>query len=108
MELRNRVRDEKGFFKSIINLQVIFTYFKDKKWESKNYIQKNFDTGTTKLESVYIYSIVGATPNSVTKYVTDVGLVVVPISAGIACGRSIRNQIEQERVFWKSNEFEKQ
>ena len=72
----------------------MITYFKDKNHKStKKY--KNYKTLTSILDSVDTV-IIGANTTSVTLSVTGVGLIVVPISAGIACALSSGNNNIQD------------
>ena len=70
----------------------MITYFKDKNNKSKK-IYKNYKTLNTVLESVDSIVINGATSTSITLSVTGVGLIILPISAGIACGLSLGKKV---------------
>ena len=66
----------------------MITHFKDKNHKSKKRY-KNYKTLNTILESVDTIVIIGATSASITLSVTGIGLIVLPISAGIACTLSL-------------------
>ena len=70
----------------------MITYFKDKNYKSKKKY-KNYRTLNTVLQSVDSIIIIAATSISITLSVTGIGLIVLPISAGIACGISLGNKI---------------
>ena len=70
----------------------MITYFKDKTHKSKKRY-KNYKTLNTVLESVDSIIIIGATSTSVTLSITGVGLIFLPISAGIACTLSLGNNV---------------
>ena len=70
----------------------MIAYFKDKNNKSKkNY--KNYETLNTILESVDNIVIIGATSTSITLSITGIGLIILPISAGIACTLSLSNKV---------------
>ena len=66
----------------------MITYFKDKNHKSKKRY-KNNKTLNTILESVDSIVIIAAISTSITLSVTGFGLVILPISAGIACTLSL-------------------
>ena len=68
------------------------TYFKDKNQKSKKKYE-NFKTLTSILESIDAVVIIGATTTSVCLSVTGFGLLVVPISARIACALSLGKKV---------------
>ena len=61
----------------------MITHFKDKNHKTKT--DKNYKTLTSILESVDTVVVISSTATSVTLSITGFGLIVVPISAGIAC-----------------------
>ena len=69
----------------------MITYFKDKNKSKKKY--KNYKTLNTVLESVGSIIIIGATTTSITLSIIGIGLIVLPLSAGIACTRSLGKKI---------------
>ena len=62
----------------------MITYFKDKNNKSKKRYQNN-KTLNTLIESVDSIVIIAATSTSITPSLTGFGLIILPISAGIAC-----------------------
>ena len=66
----------------------MLTYFKDKHYESKRR-SENYKTLTSILESVDAVVIFGAATTFETFLVVHVGLIVVPITAGIAFASSL-------------------
>ena len=93
--------------KTVNNIRERITYFKDKNLESKKRY-KNYKTLTSILESVDTVVIVGTTRTSVTLSDIGVGLVVVPISAGIPCALSLRNEVKPRIIINNYNKYKKQ
>ena len=62
----------------------------------------------TVLESVDSIVIIGATSTSITLSITGIGLIVVPISTGIACGLSLGNKVLHKLIINKYNKYKKQ
>ena len=90
--LEKKINDVNSFNNSINNIKEMITYFKDKNNKSKRRY-KNYKTLNTILESEDSIVIIGATSTSVTLSITVVGLVILPISAGIPCTLSLGNKI---------------
>ena len=84
----------------------MITYFKDKNKSKKRY--KNYKTPNTVLESIDSIVFIAATSTSITLSVTSIGLIVLPISAGTACGLSLGNKVLQKLVINKSNKCKNQ
>ena len=84
----------------------MITYFKDRNNKSKKRYKK-YKTLNTILESVDSIVIIGATPTSKTLSVTGVGLIILPISAGIACILSLGNKIIHKLIINKHNKYKK-
>ena len=61
----------------------------------------------TVLESVDSIVIIGATSTSTTLSVTGVGLIILKISAGIACTLSLGNKILHKLIINKYNKYKK-
>ena len=61
----------------------------------------------TVLESVDSIIIIGATSTSITLSITGVGLIILPISAGIACGLSLGNKKLHKLVINKYIKYKK-
>ena len=90
--LEKKLNDVNSFNNSIINIKELIIYFKDKNHKSKKKY-KNFKTQKTILESVNTIVGIGATSTSTTLSFTGIGLIVLPISAGIACALSLGNKV---------------
>ena len=105
--LEKRINDVNSFNNHINNIKEMLTYFKDKNHKSsKRY--KNYKTLNTILESVDSIVIIGATSTSITLSVTGIGLVVLPLSAGIACGLFLGNKVLHKLIINKYNKDKKQ
>ena len=105
--LEKKINDVNSFNNHIKNIKEMITYFKDKNHQSKNKY-KNYKTLNTVLESVDSIIIIGATSTSITLSITGVGLIILPISAGIACGLSLGNKILPKLIINKYNKYKKQ
>ena len=82
-------------------------YFKDKNHKSKKRY-KNYKTLNTILESVDSVVIIAAVSTSISLSVTGIGLIVLPISAGIACGLSLGNKVLHKLFINKYKKYKKQ
>ena len=89
--LEKKINDINSFNNHISNIKEMITYFKDKNNKSKKRY-KNYKTLNTVLESVDSIVIIGATSTSITLSITGIGLIILPISAGIACALSLGNK----------------
>ena len=105
--LEEKINDVNSFNNHINNIKEMITYFKDKNNKSKKKY-KNYKTLKTILESVDSIVIIGATSTSITLSITDIGMIVLPISAGIACGLSLGNKILHNIIINKYNKYKKQ
>ena len=105
--LEKRINDINSFNNHINNIKEMIIYFKDKNNKSKKKY-KNYKTLNTVFESVDSIVIIGATSTSIILSVTGIGLIVLPISAGIACGLSLGNKILQKIIINKYNKYKKQ
>ena len=105
--LDKKINDVNSFNNHINNIKEMITYFKDKNHKSKKRY-KNCKTLNTVLESVDSIVIIGATSTSITLSVIGIGLIVLPISAGIACGLSLGNKILHKLIISKYNKYKKQ
>ena len=105
--LEKKINDVNSFNNSINNIKEMITYFKDKNHKSKKKY-KNYKTLNTVLESIDSIIIIGATSTSITLSVTGVGLVILPISAGIACVLSLSNKVLHKLITNKYNKYKKQ
>ena len=105
--LEKKINDVNSFNNHINNIKEMITYFKDKNNKSKKKY-KNYKTLNTVLESVDSIVIIGATSTSITLSVTGIGLIVLPISAGIAGGISLGNKVLHKLIINKYNKYKKQ
>ena len=62
----------------------------------------------TVLASVDSIVIIGETSTSITLSVTGFGLIILPISAGIACTLSLGNKVLHKLIINKYNKYKKQ
>ena len=85
----------------------MITNFKDKNNKPKKRY-KNYKTLNKVFESVDSIIIIGATSTSITLSVTGVGLIILPISAGIACALSLGNKVLHKLITNKYNKYKKQ
>ena len=105
--LEKKINDVNSFNNHINNIKEMITYFKDKNNKSKKRY-KNYKNLNTVLESVDSIIIIGATSTSITLSIIGVGLIILPISAGIACALSLGNKILHKLIINKYNKFKKQ
>ena len=105
--LEKKINDVNSFNNNVNNIKEMITYFKDKNNKSKKRY-KNYKTLNTILESVDSIVIITATSTSITLSVTGIGLIVLPISAGIACTLSLGNKILHKLIINKYNKYKKQ
>ena len=103
--LEKKINDVNSFNNHISNIKEMITYFKDKNNKSKKKY-KNYKTLNTVLESVDSIVIIAATSTSITLSITGVGLIILPISAGIACGLSLGNKILHKIIINKYNKYQ--
>ena len=104
--LEKKINDVNSFNNHISNIKEMINYFKDKNNKSKKRY-KNYKTLNTILESVDSIIIIGATSTSITLSITGVGLIILPISAGITCGLSLGNKILHKLIINKYNKYKK-
>ena len=104
--LEKKINDVNSFNNHINNIKEMITYFKDKNHKSKKRY-KNYKTLNTVLESVDSIVIIAATSTSITLSITGVGLIILPISAGIACALSLGNKILHNLIINKYNKYKK-
>ena len=105
--LEKRINDINSFNNHISNIKEMITYFKDKNNKSKKKY-KNYKTLNTILESVDSIVIIAATSTSITLSITGIGLIILPISAGVACALSLGNKILHKIIINKYNKYKKQ
>ena len=105
--LEKKINDVNSFNNHINNIKEMITHFKDKNNKSKKRY-KNYKTLNTILESVESIVIITATSTSITLSITGFGLIILPISAGIACTLSLGNKILHKIIINKYNKYKKQ
>ena len=105
--LEKKINDVNSFNNHVINIKEMITFFKDKNNKSKKKY-KNYKTLNRIIEGVDSIVIIAATSTSITLPVTGIGLIVLPISAGIACGLSLGNKILHKLIINKYNKYKKQ
>ena len=104
--LEKKINDVNSFNNHINNIKEMITFFKDKNNESKKRYE-NYESLNTVLESIDSIVIIAATSTSITLSVTGVGLIILPISAGIACALSLGNKILHKLIINKYNKYKK-
>ena len=104
--LEKKIIDVNIFNNHVNNIKEMITYFKDKNNKSKKKY-KNYKTLNTVIESVDSIVIIGVTSTSITLSVTGNGLIVLPISAGIAWGLSLGNKVLLKLIISKYNKYKK-
>ena len=104
--LEEKINDVNSFNNHINNIKEMITYFKDKNNKSKKRY-KNYKTLNTGLESVDSIVIIAATSTSITLSIIGVGLIILPISAGIACTLSLGNKVLHKLIINKYNKYKK-
>ena len=105
--LEKKINDVNSFINSVNNIKETITYFKDKNTKSKKKY-KDYKTLNMVLESVDSIVIIGATSTSITLSITGFGLIILLISAGLACTLSVANKILHKLIINKYNKFKKQ
>ena len=104
--LEKKINDVNSFNNHINNIKEMITYFKDRNNKSKKRYKK-YKTLNTILESVDSIVIIGSTSTSIILSVTGVGLIILPISAGIACTLSLGNKVLHKIIINKYNKYKK-
>ena len=105
--VEKKINDVNSFNNHINNFKEMITYFKDKNHKSKKRY-KNYKTLNTILESVDSIVIIATTSTSITLSVTGFSLIILPISAGIACTLSLGNKVLHKLFLNKYNKYGKQ
>ena len=100
------MNDVYRFNNSINNIKKMTTNFQDENHKSKKRY-KNYKIPNSILESVDTIVIIGATSTSITLSITGIGLIILPISAGIACSLSVRNKKVFKMIINKNNKHKK-
>ena len=104
--LEKKINDVNSLKNHVNNIKEMISYFKDKNHKSKERY-KNYKTLNTILESVDGIVIIAATLTSITLSVRGIGLLILPISAGIACGLSLSNKVLHKLIINKYNKNKK-
>ena len=104
--LEKKINDVNSFNNHINNIKEMITYFKDRNNKSKKKF-KNYKTLNTVLESVDSIVIIAASSTSISLSITGIGLIILPISAGIACALSLSNKILHKLILNKYNKYKK-
>ena len=105
--LEKKINDVDSFNNHVNNIKEMISYFKDINHKSKKRY-KNYKTLNTILESVDSIIIIGATSTSIFLSITGIGLIILPISAGIACTLSLGNKVLHKLIINKYNKYKKQ
>ena len=105
--LEKKINDVNSFNNHINNIKEMIIYFKDKNNKSKKRYKK-YKTLNTILESVDSIVIIAATSTSISLSITGVGLIILPISAGISCTLSLGNKVLHKLILNKYNKYKKQ
>ena len=100
--LEKKINDVNSFNNHVNNIKEMITYFREKNNKSKKKY-KNYKTLNTVLESIDSIVIIGTTSTSITLSVTGVGLVILPVSAGIGCVLSLGNKVLHKITINKYN-----
>ena len=105
--LEKKINDVNSFKNSNDNIKEMIAYFKHKNHKSKKRY-KNYKTLNIILESVDSIVIIAATSTSVTLSITGCGLIILPISASVACTLSLGNKVLHKLIMSRSNKYKKQ
>ena len=84
----------------------MIVFFKDKNKKSKK--KQNYRDLNPILESVDTIVFIGTTSTSIILSITGIGLINLPISAGIACTLSLGNKVLHKLIKYKYNTDRKQ
>ena len=102
-----KLNNVKIFNNSINNIKEMITYFKHKNQKPKK-TYKNFKNLNTVLKSVDSFIIIGATLTSISLPITGIGLIILPISAGVECTLSLCNKVLDTLIINIYNKNKKQ
>ena len=105
--LEKKLNDVNSFNNHINNIKEKITHFKDKNNKSKKRSKKH-KTLNTVLESVDSIVVIGATSTCIILSVTGVGLIILPISDGIACTLSLSKKVLHKLIINKNNKYKTQ
>ena len=104
--LEKKINDVNSFNNHINNIKEMITYFKDKNNKSKKRY-KNYKPLNTVLESLDSIVIIAATSTSITLSITGIGLIILPISTGIACTLSLGNKVLHKLIINKYDKYKR-
>ena len=102
--LEKTLNDVNSFNNHINNIKEMLTYFKDKDKKSKMKYKK-LKTLNTVLESVDSINIIAATSTSITLWIIGIGLIILPISAGLSCTLSLENKVLHKLIMNRYNKY---
>ena len=102
--LEKKLNDVNSFDNHVSNIKEMITYFKVKDNESKK-IDTDYKTLNTILESVDSIVIIGSTSTSTSLWITGIGLIFLPLSAGIACTLSLGKKVLHKLIINKNNKY---
>ena len=105
--LEKKINDVNSFNNHVSNIKEMITYLKVKNHKSKKRY-KNYKTLNTILESVDSIVVIGATSTSITLSITGIGLIILTVSAGIACTLYLGNKVLHKLIINKYNKYKKQ
>ena len=105
--LEKKINDVNSFNNHVNNIKEMITSFKTKNHKSKKKY-KNYKILNTVLETVDSIVIIRATSTLITLSITGIGLIILPISAEIACTLSLGNKILHKLFINKYNKYKKQ
>ena len=106
-KLEKKINDVNSFINHINSIKEMITHFKDKNNKSKKRY-KNYKTLNMILESIGSIVFITATSTSITLSVTGIGLIILPISAAIACTLSLGNKVLHKIIINRYNKYKKQ
>ena len=104
--LGKKINNVNSFNNHVNNIKEMITYSKDKNNKSKKRY-KNYKALNTVLESVDSIVIIAATSTSITLSITGIELIILPISADIACTLSLGNKVLHKLIINKYNKYKK-
>ena len=105
--LGKKLNDVNSFSNPLSNIKEMITYFKDKNNKSKKKY-KSCKTLNTILESIDSIVIIAATSTSVFLSITDIALIILPITAGSVCTLSLGNKVLHKYTINRYNKYKKQ
>ena len=104
-KIRKKLNDVISFNNSITTLKKWLCTSKTKTMNQKR--DEKYKTLNTILESLDTIVIIGATSTSITLSITAIGLIILPISDGIACTLSLDYKVLHKLIMSKYTEYKK-